>query len=101
MIFGEKWLHKHGDKPSGEWSQVFLSFNEKQLAAGIRRMRKDAEAKIKAGDDAWPPIPFEFACLCKSKSSLYFPSEQKSLPPPRADKAKAKFELKKIREVLT
>ena len=77
-----------------------MSFDEKQLAAGIRRMRKDAEAKIEAGAATWPPIPFEFACWCKAKSSLYFPSAQKSLLPPMADKAKAESEVKKMRGLL-
>lgn len=100
LIFGDKWELKHGARPSGEWGNVFLSMDEDQIRAGIRRMKKDAEAKIKASDEAWPPIAFEFACLCKTKSSLYFPDERKALPKPRADKEKAQQELKKIREKL-
>lgn len=82
LIYGDKWTMKHGDKPSGEWTHVFLAFDEKQLAKGIDNMRKDAECKIKAGDEAWPPNAFEFACLCKKTSSLYFPDNM----PPGGDK---------------
>lgn len=96
LIFGDKWILKHGERPTGEWASVLLSFDEKQIATGISRMRRDAEAKIKAGDEAWPPIPFEFAVLCKTQSSLYF-SSPRELPPPRASKATALRWLKKIR----
>lgn len=78
LIFGDKWTLKHGDKPSGEWTHVFLAFDERQLAKGIDNMRKDAEHKIRSGDEAWPPNAFEFACLCKKISSLYFPT---NMPP--------------------
>ena len=100
MIFGDKWEIKHGPRPSGEWANVFISMSAEQLKAGINRMRKDAEAKIKSGDEAWPPIPFEFACLCKTNSSLYFPDGQKSLPKPRPSKEYAKQQIKKLREKL-
>lgn len=97
LIFGDKWILKNGEKPSGEWANVLLGFDEKQLSAGIKRMRKDAEVKIKSGDEAWPPIAFEFACLCKATSSLYFPSASKELPPPKANKEFAQEQLNEIR----
>jgi hypothetical protein len=100
LIFGDKWEIKHGPRPSGEWANVFLSMDHEQLKTGIHRMRKDAEAKIKSGDEAWPPIPFEFACLCKTNSSLYFPDDQKYLPKPRANKDYARKQISKIREKL-
>ena len=100
LIFGDKWIHKHGEYPAGEWNNVFLAFDESQIAAGIKRMRSDAECKIRAGDDAWPPTAFEFACYCKTVNSLYFPDAMKSLPPPRPSKEKAQAELAKIREKL-
>lgn len=78
VIFGDKWTIKHGEKPSGEWNQVFLNLEPERIRRGIANMRKDAEAKIKAGDEAWPPNAFEFACLAKRNSSLYFPS---NMPP--------------------
>jgi hypothetical protein len=78
LIFGDKWEKKHGRQPNGEWNNVFLAFDERQLTKGIDNMRKDAEHKIRSGDEAWPPNAFEFACLCKKTSSLYFPS---NMPP--------------------
>ena len=74
VIFGDKWIHKHGELPGGEWSNVFLAFDQEQIAKGVQRMMKDAEHKIKIGDEAWPPSAFEFACYCKTPSSLYFHS---------------------------
>jgi hypothetical protein len=65
---------KHGEYPAGEWNNVFLAFDENQIATGIKRMRSDAEHKIRAGDEAWPPNTFEFACYCKAVNSLYFHS---------------------------
>ena len=83
LAFDEKWIKKHGTVPSAEWLNVFASFNADQVAAGIRRMTKDAERKIQAGDEAWPPSAFEFACYCKKAASLYFAentSYQKQIP---------------------
>lgn len=100
LIFGDKWIHKHGEYPAGEWNNVFLAFDENQIATGIKRMRADAEAKIRAGDEAWPPSAFEFACYCKTVNSLYFPDAMKALPPPRPSREKARAELAKIREKL-
>lgn len=85
LIFAEKWIHKHGDKPEGEWINVFLVLDEQKIKNAVHRMRKDAEAKIKAGDEAWPPSAFEFTCLGKAQSSLYFHSPDISLPAPEKD----------------
>jgi len=98
VVFGDKWAIKHGDMPSGEWFNVLMAFDDLQIETGLRRMTKDAEHKIKAGDDAWPPTAFEFACYCKTQNSLYFPDAMKALPPPRPSREKAEAELKKIRE---
>ena len=100
LIYGDKWTLKHGEKPSGEWAHVFLKFDKSQLANGVKRMRKDAEMKIKAGDEVWPPIPFEFACFCKTQSSLYFSDARKELPPPRSDKSFARKKLRELRRLL-
>jgi hypothetical protein len=74
LVFGDKWIIKHGEVLSGEWNNVLLAFTDQQIATGIKRMTKDAEHKIKAGDEAWPPTAFEFACYCKTPNSLYFHS---------------------------
>lgn len=80
-VFGDKWKAKHGDLPSGEWFNVLCAFDELQIDVGLKRMRKDAEHKIRAGDEAWPPASaFEFACYCKTNNPLYFHSPV--LPPP-------------------
>jgi hypothetical protein len=100
LIFGDKWIHKHGEYPAGEWNNVFLAFDENQIAAGIKRMRSDAEHNIRVGDDAWPPTAFEFACYCKTVNSLYFPDAMKALPPPRPSKEYAAEQIAKIREKL-
>lgn len=101
LIFGDKWTMKHGERPSGEWTQVLLSFSDAQIATGIKRMRADAEARIRINEEAWPPIAFAFACYCKTPSSTYFPDAQKSLPPPRADKATRKSWVQKWKELLS
>lgn len=100
VIFGDKWEIKHGSRPSGEWANVFLSINEQQLKVGVDRMKSEAEQKIVGGIESWPPNPFEFACFCKTKSSLYFADEQKSLPPPRPSKEFANSKLKEMRKKL-
>jgi hypothetical protein len=100
LVFGDKWIIKHGEVLQGEWNNVLLAFDEHQIATGIRRMTKDAEHKIKAGDEAWPPTAFEFACYCKTVSSHYFPDAMKSLPPPRPSKEFAAEQIAKIREKL-
>jgi hypothetical protein len=74
LIYGDKWIHKHGEYPAGEWNNVLLAFDEDQIGKGVKRMRSDAESRIRAGDEAWPPTAFEFACYCKTQSSLYFHS---------------------------
>lgn len=88
LVFGEKWLRKHGERPGGEWSQVFLNLTDQQIRRGIRNMRQDAEAKIRANDEAWPPIAFEFACLCKRTSALHFPD---NMPPEHEQQRLAKI----------
>ena len=100
LIFGEKWPIKNGELPGGEWFNVLLHFDEVQISAGINRMRKDAEAKIRIGDEAWPPNAFEFACYCKTQNSLYFPDSMKALPPPRPSREFAAEQIAKIREKL-
>lgn len=100
LIFGDKWFHKHGDLPGAEWNSVFLAFDENQIAAGLKRMRKDAEHKIRAGDEPWPPTAFEFACYCKTVSSTYFPDAQIALPPPRPSKEFAEKKIAEIRQKL-
>lgn len=83
MIFSEKWIKTHGAVPAGEWLEVFKAFDDEDIGRGIRRMGKDAEKKIQAGDDeVWPPSAFEFACYCKKPSSLYFPENTSMLPQP-------------------
>lgn len=74
LIYGDKWILKHGEYPAGEWNNVLLAFDEPQIAVGIKRMRSEAESKIRAGDEAWPPTAFEFACFCKTVNALYFHS---------------------------
>jgi hypothetical protein len=91
---------KHGDVPSGEWGNVLLAFDDSQIAAGIKRMRTDAEHKIRVGDDAWPPTAFEFACYCKTVNSLYFADAMKSLPPPRPSREFAEKRIAEIRQKL-
>lgn len=100
VVFGDKWKIKHGELPSGEWFNVLLAFDDFQIEAGLKRMRKDAEHKIKIGDEAWPPTAFEFACYCKTNNSLYFPDSMKSLPPPRPSREYAEEQIKKLREKL-
>jgi hypothetical protein len=99
LIFGDKWIMKHGEVPAGEWGNVLLAFDEKAIEVGIGRMRYDAEARIKAGDDIWPPSVFEFACYCKTKTHASH-REYKALPKPRANKEFAQEQIAKMREKL-
>jgi hypothetical protein len=86
LTFDEKWIKKHGTVPTGEWLNVFAAFDENQVTAGVRRMRLEAERRIRTGElakDIWPPSAFEFACYCKKADSLYFAentSYQKQIP---------------------
>lgn len=96
LVFGDKWILKHGEVPTGEWNNVLLAFDETQIAKGIQRMTKDAEHKIKIGDDAWPPTAFEFACYCKTANSHYFHSP--ALPPP-AKVSTPEYALERLAEI--
>lgn len=99
LIFGDRWIVKHGAAPAGEWNNVFMSFNAEQIAKGIQRMRQQAESEIKTGEKPWPPTAFEFAIYCKSSGAAYH-REYKSLPKPRPSKEFAREQLAKMREKL-
>lgn len=96
VVFGDKWEIKHGPLPTGEWNHVLLAFDADQIAKGIQRMTKDAEAKIKIGDEAWPPNAFEFACYCKTVNPHYFHSP--ALPAPEKVSTK-EYALEQISEI--
>jgi len=102
LIYGDKWSLKHGEVPTGEWLNVFMSFDDEQILIGIERMKDEAETKIAERREAWPPTVFEFACYCKTResNSLYFPDEHKALPKPRADKKAANKQMQAIRKKL-
>lgn len=100
VVFGDKWKVKHGDLPSGEWFNVLCAFDDHQIDIGLRRMRKDAEHKIKAGDEAWPPTAFEFACYCKTPNSLHFHSPMLPFLGQRSSDEHALEQLKEIKRKL-
>lgn len=100
LVFGDKWILKHGEVPAGEWGNVLLAFDEKQILAGIQRMTKDAEHKIRAGDEAWPPNAFEFACYCRATNSLYFSNPLLPPPPKVSTPAYAIERISEIKRIL-
>ena len=86
-LYGYKWTSKEGELDTESYGfKLWLSetshLTDDQWERGVKRCEDEMRAKVKIGDESWPPSYVEFVEYCNEKKNAAFRRFKFGLPEP-------------------
>ena len=94
-LYGYKWTSKEGELDTESYGfKLWLSetshLTDEQWKRGVKRCEDEMRAKVKIGDESWPPSYVEFVEYCNEKPNGTFKRFTFALPEPEEIKQQRK-----------